>query len=265
MAEAKFTPNNHISRMLAQVKRSGLYSRPYLYYVIMTPPASLMNKYNMREIGLNVDTCSIPGATFPTKPIPKSGAFSQAEYVYDKIVEPITLTYYVSDDMKEYNFVRNWQDLMISATRMSYYTDYIGTVTIYQCSQVQEPDGDDLRVMLSAKLLEAYPKTLTPLQMGHGLQGQIQKTSSMITYRDIAFTDFTGVAAEESVNSYQDWHRRMNDATTTKNRSGTEVAGGRFPPGKLFDALKLPKLTTLIKAPSGGIRLPNGGISILGG
>ena len=249
---ATYTADNNINRMMSQVKRSNLFSRPYLYYVIITPPNKLQGDHSkqLKEIALNCDTISIPGQVIATKPTPQMGAFSTAEYAYDKIVEPITLTFYVSDDLKEFNFIRAWMDLMIVNTRVGYYTDYIGTITVHQCSGVEEPDGEDLKVMLSAKLLEAYPKTVTPLALGHGLQGTIQKVSTNITYRDIKYTDHTGLVPENSfLNTFNDFQRHIDEAMAMASETGSTMK-------HFLDDLSLPKLSTVIKNPNlGGISI----------
>jgi len=250
---ATYTADNNINRMMSQVKRSNLFSRPYLYYVTITPPNKLRGDYSkqLKEIALNCDTVSIPGAVIATKPTPQMGAFSTAEYAYDKIVEPITLTFYVSDDVQEFNFIRAWMDLMIVNTRVSYYTDYIGTITIHQCSGVAEPDGEDLKVMLSATLLEAYPKTVTPLALGHGLQGAIQKVSTNITYRDIKYTDHTGLVPENSfLNTFNDFQRHIDEAMAIASETGSTM-------GHFLDSLSLPKLSTIVRGKNmiGGISI----------
>ncbi len=63
------TPQNGINRMMANVKRGGLFSRPYLYYVFITPPKTLMgvDVGDIRGVQLNCSACSIPGFTMATK------------------------------------------------------------------------------------------------------------------------------------------------------------------------------------------------------
>ena len=222
------TPDNHINRMMSQVKRSNLFSRPYLYYVTITPPPKLLGGYSkqIREISLNCETVSIPGQTIATKEHKTYGL--KREFAYEKLLEPINMSFYLSDNLQEFHMLKKWQELMWDQGRMGYYTDYIGTIIIHQCSNIVKPEGDDLKVMLEVKLIEAYPKTLSSLELGHGTQGAIQKVSTTINYRDIKYTDHTGLVSE-------------TDDTETINQ------------------LSLPKTTTIIKEKNSS---PTGGLSI---
>jgi len=248
---AAYTPDNNINRMMGQVKRSNLFSRPYLYYVTMTPPHKLTGDYakQIREIALNCDTVSIPGQVIATKEHKPYGL--KREYAYDKLLELITLSFYVSDNLQEFNFFREWMKLMWNKGRVGYYNDYIGTITIHQCSGIETPEGNDLKVMLSAKLIEAYPKTITPLALGHGLQGSVQKVSANITYRDIKYTDHTGLVPENSfLSTFNDFQRHIEDAMGIANEAGKTMK-------HFLDDLSLPKLSTIVRG-----RNMIGGISI---
>jgi len=241
-----------INRMMAQVKKSNLFSRPYLYYVTITLPNKLQGGFSkqIQDIGLNCDTVSIPGQTIATKEHKTYGL--KREYAYEKLLEPVTMSFYVSDDLQEFNMIREWMQLMfIEGGRMGYYTDYIGTITIHQCSGIEESDGDDLKVMLSAKLIEAYPKTLSPLGLGHAVMGDIQKVSVDIMYRDIKYTDHTGLVPENSfLNTFNDFQRHIEDAMGTASQAGSTMT-------HFLDDLSLPKLSTIVRGTNmiGGISI----------
>lgn len=248
---ATFTPDNNINRMMGQVKRSNLFSRPYLYYITITPPNKLKPDYakQLREVALNCETVSIPGQVIATKEHKPYGL--KREYAYDKLLEMVSLSFYLSDNLQEFNIFREWMDLMWNKGRVGYYNDYVGTITIHQCSGIETPSGDDLRVMLSAKLIEAYPKTITPLALGHGLQGAIQKVSANITYRDIKYTDHSGIVPENSLlNSFNDFQRHIEDAMGVASEAGKTMK-------HFLDDLSLPKLSTIVRG-----RNMIGGISI---
>lgn len=247
------TPDNRIERMMAQVKRSNLFSRPYLYYVTITLPNKLQGAFSkqIKEIGLNCDTVSIPGQAIATKEHKTYGL--KREYAYEKLLEPISMSFYVSDDLQEYNMLREWLGLMFDKGRMGYYTDYIGTITIYQCSNIAESGDDDLRVMLSAKLIEAYPKTISSLELGYGASGSQQKVSTEIMYRDVRYKDHTGLISENtSISSVDDHHRQISDvASITNNPRALSNITSKVQ--SVLDPLSLPKLTTVVKGASAGI------------
>jgi hypothetical protein len=183
------TPRNGINRMMANVKNSNLFSRPYLYYIFITPPKTFTSKTILDGIMLNCEAVSIPGHVLATKEHKTYGL--KREYVYEKLYELVTMSFYMSDQMHEFNFFNAWLNSMYINGRVSYYNDYKGTIEIYQCSGIKNGDGEDLEVMMKVKLIDAYPKTISALPLGHGLTNTIQRMSTNITYRDVEYTDYT--------------------------------------------------------------------------
>ena len=185
------TPNNSINTMLSNVKKSDLFSRPCLYKVFIHPPSNLLesSQGTIQGIQLNCETVSIPGHVMATKAHKTYGL--KREYAYEKLYELVTMSFYMSDKMHEFNFFNTWLNSMYNKGRVSYYDDYKGTIEIFQCSGVDLSDKEDLAVMMKVKLIDAYPKTITPLTLGHGLANTIQKVSVNITYRDVEYLDYT--------------------------------------------------------------------------
>ena len=183
------TPKNHINRMMANVKNSNLFSRPYLYYVFIHPPKTFASKTELESIQLNCETVAIPGHVLATKEHKTYGL--KREFVYEKLFEMVSMTFYMSDQMHEFNFFNAWMNSMYSNGRVSYYNDYKGSIEIFQCSGIKSGGGEDLEVMMKVKLIDAYPKTISALPLGHGLGNTIQKMSTNITYRDVEYKDYT--------------------------------------------------------------------------
>ena len=230
------TPKNSINRMLANVKYSDLFSRPYLYYIFITPPKTFASKTILDGIMLNCDSVAIPGHVIATKEHKTYGL--KREYVYDKLYEMVSMSFYMSDKMHEFNFFNAWLNSMYNNGRVSYYDDYKGTIEIYQCSGVNPSDEEDLSVMMKVKLIDAYPKTISPLALGHALTGTIQKVSVNITYRDVEYIDYTKQDQTKS-----EIEKIVDEAL----KSFTEV--GTLLQDKFAD-LKLPKFAPLLKKKS---------------
>tara|TARA_Y100000782_G_C10165674_1_gene257553 strand:- start:981 stop:1640 length:660 start_codon:yes stop_codon:yes gene_type:complete len=184
----KTTPgplNNSITKMLSQVKQSEGFSRPNLYRVEIHPPDPGPSMGSIRSIQLNCDSVAIPGAILATKENKTFGL--QKHYVYDKLLEMITLTFYVSDNMQEFHFFQEWFELMYDKGRhCGYYKEYVGTVEIHQLSRNRD-DKEDLGWTMKAILLDAFPKTITPLSLGHSLNDSIQKLSVNFVYKKVEF------------------------------------------------------------------------------
>ena len=237
------TPRNSINRMLANVKNSNLFSRPYLYYIFITPPKVFVNNSILDGIQLNCESVSIPGHVIATKEHKTYGL--KREYAYDKLYEMVAMSFYMSDKMHEFNFFNAWLNSIYKNGRVSYYDDYKGTIEIFQCSGVDPSDKEDLAVMMKVKLIDAYPKTITPLALGHALTGTIQKMSVNITYRDVEYLDYTKQDQTKS---------EIEKITDAALASITEV--GTLLQDKFAD-LKLPKLATLLKKKSNFLPIEN--------
>jgi len=237
------TPRNSINRMLANVKNSNLFSRPYLYYILISPPKVFVNNSILDGIMLNCESVSIPGHVMATKEHKTYGL--KREYAYEKLYEMVTMSFYVSDKMHEFNFFNAWLNSMYNNGRVSYYDDYKGTIEIFQCSGVDPSDKEDLAVMMKVKLIDAYPKTITPLALGHALTNTIQKVSVNITYRDVEYLDYT-----KQDSTKREIEKITDAALTSITEAGTLLQDK-------FAALKLPKLATLLKKKSNFLPIEN--------
>lgn len=234
------TPANHINRMMSQVKDSNFFSRPCLYKIEISPPTGIqLNAGIQKSINLNCDTVSVPGMNISTKPHRTYGW--AREYAYETSFVPLDLSFYVSDDMREFHLFQQWMDSIITKNgRSNYFNEYAGTVWIHQCSgRVDAPDSDDLPVMMSVKLDQAFPKILGNLSLGHALRDQVQKLTVNLVYFNIEYYDFVNSEASAGVRFRQGFDH-LNNAM----RSFTE--GGKMLMNP-FEALKLPKLGTLLK------------------
>ena len=90
---------------------------------------------------LNCDSVAIPGHVIATKEHKTYGL--KREYVYDKLYEMVSMSFYMSDKMHEFNFFNAWLNSMYNNGRVSFYDDYKGTIEIYQCSGVNPSDEED--------------------------------------------------------------------------------------------------------------------------
>ena len=239
----KNTSKNSINRMLANVKSSDLFSRPYLYYIFITPPKTFASRTILDGIMLNCESVSIPGHVIATKEHKTYGL--KREYAYEKLYEMVAMSFYMSDKMHEFNFFNAWLNSMYNNGRVSYYDEYKGTIEIYQCSGVNPSDEEDLSVMMKVKLIDAYPKTLTPLALGHALTSTIQKVSVNITYRDVEYTDYT--KQDQTISEYE---KIKSSALKSFPEAGTLLQD-------TFADLKLPKLGILLKKKSNFLPVAN--------
>ena len=187
------TPRNTVTRMMSQVKSGNLFSRPYLYRIIMPLPNAIFPEFSTNEaqnVLMNCETLAIPGYTIATKEIQTYG--HQRQYAYAKMFDTMSMGFYMSDQMTEFKYFNKWMDYIYNEGRVRYYNEYTSNMKIYQLSATQPGvDEEDLRVTMEVELVDAYPKSISPLQLGHGLQGSIHKMTTDIMFRKAMYRDYT--------------------------------------------------------------------------
>ena len=226
------TPRNTVTRMMSQVTSGNMFSRPNLYRVIMPLPAKIFTKFSSSEVQnimFNCETLAIPGYTLATKEHQTYGY--QRQYVYSKMFDTMTMGFYMSDQMTEFKYFNAWMDYIYSMGRVKYYNQYTRNMKIYQLSAVEPGvDEEDLRVMMEIELIDAYPKSISPLQLGHGLGGSIQKMTTDIMFRWCKYNDYT---RSDGGNPGQGLGQRIKEAGVTLDSP--------------FSQLELPKWTQIWK------------------
>ena len=238
------TPDNSITRMMANVKSSGLFSRPYLYYVFITPPKTLLgvDVGNIRGVMLNCNACSIPGFTMATKE--HKPYCLKREYVYEKLFDTMQMSFYLSEEMHEHNFFNSWMSTMWDRGRVNWYRDYVSTIEIFQCSGTKPGKSNDLPVMMKVKLIDAYPKVIGALPLGYATAGSIQNLSVDFTFRDIEYTDYKGGnPIKKLMGSLSDGFAHAQNALSSFTEAGSQLGG-------LGKSLAMPKIGSILKEKS---------------
>lgn len=197
------------------------FARPNLFEVEITPrgdkniPTSLNHRLN-----LNCHTCSIPGLSIATseKDTPQTGYNSVA---YQKIYEDVNMIFYVHGDMKELEVFEEWMKLMVSPTNnhVGFYDNYKSTVTIKNIDRQQKK-------VLTTTLFEAYPKTVSSIDLNFGSTDEVMNVSVTFTYRYytkefsekevVGRGNFTETSAEDITDP-------LSDINTLLDKSGNLV------------------------------------------
>jgi hypothetical protein len=106
--------------------------------------------------------------------------------------DTMTMQFYMSDQMHEFRYFNKWMDFIYQKGHVRYYNEYTSNMKIYQLSGWEQGvDEEDLRVVMECELIDAYPKSMSPLQLGHGLQGQIQRMTTEIMFRWATYKDYS--------------------------------------------------------------------------
>ena len=148
------------------------FARPNLFEVLIIPPGS----FNQR-INIACHTCNVPGKTVLTtdKDMPQAGYKSIA---YQKTYEDVTMQFYLHSDMNELKVFQDWTDLMINpaTNQIGYYQNYTSDIRIINLDRQQKKT-------MTTTLYEAYPKTISALDMSYGSNDEIMSISVTFTYR----------------------------------------------------------------------------------
>tara|TARA_B110000495_G_scaffold46470_1_gene38527 strand:- start:911 stop:1759 length:849 start_codon:yes stop_codon:yes gene_type:complete len=233
------TKNNTIGRMISHASENNMFSRPNLYRVEITPPNQQVlhsdfdfnKKWTPRlidSIAFNCDTINIPGQNLSTKP---NKTYSlKKEYVYDKIYDTVNATFYVGEGMNEYHFFQDWQKLMFDDRTgdLGWYNNYVGTMIIHQLSRLKKKNGgDDLSTNSSFKLIECYPKTVSPLRLGYSLSNQVQKVDVTFAFRTMTVVSENHEPADINLKSTNPLDKKFSIFRNLNVRGGFKLFGRR--------------------------------------
>ena len=187
IGKGRTTPDNTINRIKSHAINDGLFSRPTLYNIVLTKPPKLKgwSHDQLRKIGFNCNNITIPGNNIATKPLKTYGL--KKEYAYNKLFDEVTSSFYLSEQMDEYNFFESWQELMYAPNHsLGWYNDYVSHLEIHQLSRnVEKGTSNDLGVICKFTLVDAYPKLISPLSLDYSRSNDIQKFTVNWTFRDM--------------------------------------------------------------------------------
>lgn len=139
----------------SQVKTRGL-ARTNRYRVIIPFPTTDASGIELAE--LFCESVNIPGTNIATTPQRLFGEVR--ELPYEKIYDPVSMTFYVDTRMIMKNAFDRWINLVIDPERrtVQYYNDYIRDIEIYVIAV-------DEQIPYKITLFEAYPKTIGSINL----------------------------------------------------------------------------------------------------
>lgn len=178
--------------------KSGM-AKTSFFTVQLTVPQLLNNmepaKSNMNKIILFCDQAQIPGVSFSTNQVRSYGEFK--EVPYEKLYEPVQLSFYVDSDMNVKKLFDSWIALIQNTTTRDfrypkhYLTDKIDII-------VQDSmDSAKYRVCLN----KAYPKTVSPIQLDYASKDVMKLQVTMVYQYAEIFQAYT--PTDQQVSSSQ--------------------------------------------------------------
>ena len=138
---------------------------------------SVINNQQMRNLSIRCDSISIPGRNLRT--VMNGNVYGPPhEMVQGTTFGEIAATFYLSSDMRELKTFHEWQDKIVNPNTydLNYYKETVGVVKIFSL------DKSENRTF-GIELVEAFPKTIDPIQVGHASPNTINKVGVTFQYR----------------------------------------------------------------------------------
>jgi len=168
-----------IQEFKSNIRASGL-SKSNRFLVELNAPPTLNSRQepflsNLRMIRLMCDTAQLPGTSFGTNPVRSYG--ETREVAYERIFEPVTLTFYMDKDLLIKRMFDVWTESVQSITTrdFNYPSDYICpqmSIHVYDTSNAP---------VYTTTLFNAFPKNIGAVQLDYANR-DIMKLSVTMQY-----------------------------------------------------------------------------------
>lgn len=163
-----------LNEFLSNIKGEGLM-RTSRFSVLLTPPASVSfgATNDLRKVLLYCDQVNLPGMSFATAEAKTYGEIR--EMPYQRLFEPIQLSFYVDNSMNVKKLFDSWLSAVIDPTtrQINYYRDYISDITI-DVFDVK----DRSRYQVTA--YQCYPKSVSGIQMDYAGKDVMKISVTMV-------------------------------------------------------------------------------------
>ena len=156
---------NTIDDIRSQVNKQGL-AKANKYYVTFYGPVGTND--DKAKLALYCSGVSLAGRTMTTDLVKEYGQARQITYGHTYV--ELTTTFMCSEDLREKVFFDGWMNKIIQtpgkltsdgAYDVEYYDNYIGGVDVTLAD-------DNLTPRYTMRYFEAYPKTVSPLDLDYG-------------------------------------------------------------------------------------------------
>ena len=156
-----------IDDIRSQVNSQGL-AKSNKYYVTFYAPSAAGTTTESGKLSLYCSGISLAGRTMTTDIVKEYGQARQITYGHTYV--ELTTTFMCSEDLREKTFFDKWMNLIMptpdkvtsaGAYDIEYYDKYIGGIDVMLAD-------DNLDSRYRIRYFEAYPKTVSPLELAYG-------------------------------------------------------------------------------------------------
>ena len=166
------------------------YALPNRFDVVITPPpkiggggqenvfSGMDSKSATRDISLRCESVQLPGRNLATGT--DSNIYGPTREIVEGVTyaEDLNMTFQASSGLDERVFFENWQRQAFNeqSWNIGYYKDYVADIDIFLLDK-QNQRRYGLRIH------EAFPKTITAIDLNYGTNNEIIKTSVSFSFR----------------------------------------------------------------------------------
>lgn len=180
MSKASFNLQNFITN----IKTKSL-ARVNRFEVFINPPRTLAGSVGQaRNVSLLCEISNLPPINLSVKPFKIFGPSYQRPITSEYGGDGISMTFHVDREMSVKRFFDDWIESVVdrNSFTVNYQAEYITTIKI---RQLDEADN----VTYEIELLEAFPRSLTLMDLNHSAQNQTHRLNTIFAYRYWRRTD----------------------------------------------------------------------------
>jgi hypothetical protein len=168
-----------LQEFIASIREEGL-SRTNRYSVIFAAP-TLVDGVFTKQMSMYCDQIQLPGVNYASQPNRTFGELR--EVPYDKLHDPLNMSFYVDTDLNVKRFFDSWINSIQDpqTKKYSYYDNYITDIEIHV-----EDLNDRSRYVIT--LYECYPKTVGSIQLDYASK-EVMKLQVTMNYRYFVVSD----------------------------------------------------------------------------
>lgn len=173
-----------LSDFISEVKTKGL-ARVNRFEVIINPPPNIATSYlNFNKVSLMCEISNFPPLNLSVKPFKIFGPSYQRPITSEYGGDGMSMTFHVDKDMRVKRFFDDWMETVVNRNNftVAYQRDYVTSISIRQLDEAEN-------VTYEIDLLEAFPRSMTLMDLNQSAQNQTHRLNIIFAYRYWRRTD----------------------------------------------------------------------------
>lgn len=180
MSKASFQLENFLSEV-----RQGSLARVNRFEVIINAPLNTGQSINdAKKISLLCEVANFPPLSLTVKPFKIFGPSYQRPITSEYGGDGMSMTFHVDRDMMVKRFFDDWLEYIVNRNSftVAYQSDYITEILVRQLDEQNN-------VTYEIELLEAFPRSITLMDLNNSAQNQTHRLNVIFAYRYWRRTD----------------------------------------------------------------------------